>query len=606
MPRKNQSYDEVAVRQAREARVKYFKNSKRMSWGVLKKVFHYARPQRKYLYLTLVFNLIQSVAELLVPIFMGFAINNIVGPGQVNFVGMWEWAGLMLAAAIVGNLFSWLSELTINTFSYRATHHIRALFFTKINTVPLNYVDTNSHGDLLSRMVNDIDAVTDGFLESIASAVSGIMTIIGTIISMFLLNVTLAIVVVVVTPMSIFVTWYIVNKAKKLFNKELATEGEISGFLEEYIGGSRLIKAFCHEDESMEKFDKINEEYYKVGTKTQFYGIMSGPTTRFINGLVYGLVGLVGALLALNGHIRIGTISTFLSYANSFGRPFNDISGEIGDIQMAFAAARRVFSVLDEDDEVSDSHLPDLLDCDGTVEIKDVNFSYTPKTKLIQNFNLTVAKGQKIAIVGPTGCGKTTMINLLMRFYDVTSGAIVVSGNNVKEVTRKSLRDKYGMVLQDTWLFNATVRENIAYGNPNAKIEDIIEAAKLAGVHEFIEKMPEKYDSMLTEGGANLSQGEKQLLCIARIMMLKPQMLILDEATSNIDTRTERKIQEAFDILMKGRTTFVVAHRLSTIMNADKILVMNKGNVIEQGTHKELMAQNGFYANLYNSQFVKM
>lgn len=602
MARKQQTYQEVKEREAREAKVKYLKGAKK---SVFRKVLRFAKPHRKYLYLTFLFNAFQSLGELLVPIFMGYAINCIVGPGQVDFAGMWKWGGLMIGAALMGNLFSWLSELTINTFSYRVTHYIRALFFKKINTVPLNYIDTNSHGDLLSRMVNDVDSVTDGFLESIATAIQGVVGIIGTIISMFLLNVTLALVILIITPMSILVSWYIISKARKLYNKELATEGEISGFLEEYIGGGRLINAFCQEDEVLEKFDKINDKYCEVGKKTQFYGVLSGPVTRFINGLVYGVVGLVGALLAINGHILIGTISTFLSYANSFGKPFNQISGEIGDIQMAFAAARRVFAVLEEKDEISDSHLPDLLDCDGDIEIKNVSFSYTPKTKLIQNFNLNVAEGQKIAIVGPTGCGKTTLINLLMRFYDVNDGAILVSGNDIREITRKSLRNKYGMVLQDTWLFNASIRDNIAYGNPNIKIEDVIEAAKLAGVHEFIEKMPDGYDTMITEGGANLSQGEKQLICIARIMLLKPRMLILDEATSNIDTRTEKRIQEAFDVLMKGRTTFVVAHRLSTIINADKILVMNKGNVIEQGTHDELMKKKGFYANLYNSQFAR-
>jgi len=605
MAKKSETYNEIKTRQAKEVRLKYFKGSNK-KWGVLRKVFHYAKPQRKYLYLSLIFNVIQTVSELLVPIFMGFAINCIVGPGQVDFIGMWEWSAFMVGSALFASLFNWLSELTINTFSYKATYYIRALFFTKMNTLPLNYIDTSSHGDLLSRMVNDIDTITDGFLESTASFISGIITVIGTIIAMFLLNITLAIVVVAITPISLLIMWYIVAKAQKLFTKELNTQGNISGFLEEHIGGGRLINIFCYEDESLEKFDKINQDFYDIGTKTQFYGFMSGPTTRFINGLVYGLVILVGALLALNGHVLIGTISTFLSYANSFGKPFNEISNEIGDIQMAFAAAKRVFFVLDQKDEVSDSHLPDMLDCDGTVEAKGVNFSYAPNTKLIQDFNLKVSAGQKIAIVGPTGCGKSTLINLLMRFYDVNSGAIFTSGNDIREITRKSLREKYGMVLQETWLFNSSIKDNISYGNPNAKIEDIMEAAKLAGVHEFIEKMPQKYDTIITEGGDNLSQGEKQLLCIARIILLRPQMLILDEATSNIDTRTEKRIQEAFDVLMKGRTTFVVAHRLSTIINADKILVMQKGNIVEQGTHEELMAKKGFYANLYNSQFVKI
>ena len=342
-----------------------------------------------------------------------------------------------------------------------------------------------------------------------------------------------------------------------------------------------------------------------MGTKSQFYGNLTNPATRFINGIVYGVVGLVGALLVLSGepNFTIGTISSFISFANSFGRPFNDISSEISDIQTAFAAAARVFSVLDEEDEPSDSHLPELLDTDGSIEIKDVNFSYLPKVKLIENFNLSVKPGQKIAIVGPTGCGKTTLINLLMRFYDVNSGEIIVSGKNTQEITRSSLRSKFGMVLQESWLFEDTIKKNIAYGNPNISIEDIIEASKMAGVHDFIMKLKDGYDTVVTAGGANLSQGEKQLICIARIMLLKPPMLILDEATSNIDTRTEMEIQRAFDKIMEGRTSFIVAHRLSTITSADMILVMNKGNVIEQGTHSELLAKRGFYYNLYNSQF---
>lgn len=454
-------------------------------------------------------------------------------------------------------------------------------------------------------MVNDIDLICDGFLESIASLISGMMTIIGTIIAMYLLNVKMATIILVLTPMSIFIAWYIVAKSKKYFKMEVQTQGELSGFLEEYIGGERVVKAFSREQKSVDDFKKINQKYYKIGEKSQFYGNLTNPTTRFINGIVYGVVGLVGALLVLSGEpaFTIGTISSFLTFANSFGRPFNEISSEISDIQTAFAAAARVFSVLDEEDEPSDENLPELLDCTGEIEIKNVYFSYLPKVKLIENFNVNVHAGQKIAIVGPTGCGKTTMINLLMRFYDINSGEIIVSGKNIHDVTRSSLRSKFGMVLQDTWLFEDTIANNIAYGNPNAPMEEIVEAAKLAGLDEFITKLKDGYNTMLVEGGANLSQGEKQLLCIARIMLTKPPMLILDEATSNIDTRTELHIQEAFDKIMKGRTTFIVAHRLSTITSADLILVMNKGNVIEQGTHQELLAKKGFYYNLYNSQF---
>lgn len=588
---------------SKERRAKYL--SKKANFSTFRKVWHYAAPNRGYMYLTFIFDLLNSLAELLIPIFMGYAINCAVGAGRVDFNGLTINVLIMLGLVLVAALFNWLGSLTINAFAYKASYTFRNLFFKKINSVPLNFIDTNSHGDLLSRMVNDIDLICDGFLESIASLISGMMTIIGTIIAMYLLNVKMATIILVLTPMSIFIAWYIVAKSKKYFKMEVQTQGELSGFLEEYIGGERVVKAFSREQKSVDDFKKINQKYYKIGEKSQFYGNLTNPTTRFINGIVYGVVGLVGALLVLSGEpaFTIGTISSFLTFANSFGRPFNEISSEISDIQTAFAAAARVFSVLDEEDEPSDENLPELLDCTGEIEIKNVYFSYLPKVKLIENFNVNVHAGQKIAIVGPTGCGKTTMINLLMRFYDINSGEIIVSGKNIHDVTRSSLRSKFGMVLQDTWLFEDTIANNIAYGNPNAPMEEIVEAAKLAGLDEFITKLKDGYNTMLVEGGANLSQGEKQLLCIARIMLTKPPMLILDEATSNIDTRTELHIQEAFDKIMKGRTTFIVAHRLSTITSADLILVMNKGNVIEQGTHQELLAKKGFYYNLYNSQF---
>lgn len=588
---------------SKERRAKYL--SKKANFSTFRKVWHYAAPNRGYMYLTFIFDLLSSLAELLIPIFMGYAINCAVGAGRVDFNGLTINVLIMLGLVLVAALFNWLGSLTINAFAYKASYTFRDLFFKKINSVPLNFIDTNSHGDLLSRMVNDIDLICDGFLESIASLISGMMTIIGTIIAMYLLNVKMATIILVLTPMSIFIAWYIVAKSKKYFKMEVQTQGELSGFLEEYIGGERVVKAFSREQKSVDDFKIINQKYYKIGEKSQFYGNLTNPTTRFINGIVYGVVGLVGALLVLSGEpaFTIGTISSFLTFANSFGRPFNEISSEISDIQTAFAAAARVFSVLDEEDEPSDENLPELLDCTGEIEIKNVYFSYLPKVKLIENFNVNVHAGQKIAIVGPTGCGKTTMINLLMRFYDINSGEIIVSGKNIHDVTRSSLRSKFGMVLQDTWLFEDTIANNIAYGNPNAPMEEIVEAAKLAGLDEFITKLKDGYNTMLVEGGANLSQGEKQLLCIARIMLTKPPMLILDEATSNIDTRTELHIQEAFDKIMKGRTTFIVAHRLSTITSADLILVMNKGNVIEQGTHQELLAKKGFYYNLYNSQF---
>lgn len=594
----------VRTRETRKFKSRYLKG--KSAFATIKKVFKYAHEYRIYLYLTFLFDLLNTVAEVFVPIFLGKAIGSAIGPGNVDFHMITVYSISMIVTVFIAGLFNVLGTLTINSYNYKATYKIRDLLFKKINHLPLSYIDTTSHGDLLSRMVNDIDVMTDGFLESFASLISGITSLIGTIVAMLALNVQLAFIVMILTPLSLLITLYIVKKSEKYFKLEVQTQGDLSGYLEEYISGERVVKAFNHEDESIENFLKINQNYYVIGEKSQFYSNLSNPTTRLINGLVYGVVGLFGAFQALQGKIDVSVISSFLSYSNTFGKPFNEISGNISDIQSAFAAAGRVFSVLDEPNETSDEDLPDLLDCNGEVSIKNVDFSYLPKVKLIQNLNLEVKQGMKVAIVGPTGCGKSTIINLLMRFYDVNNGSISVSGSNIKEITRSSLRNKYGMVLQETWLFNATIRENIAYGNPNIPLEEIKEATKLAGIHDFIEKMPQKYDTMVTDGGSNLSAGEKQLLCIARIMLLKPPMLILDEATSNIDTRTEQNIQNAFNTIMQGRTSFIVAHRLSTITNADIILVMNKGNIIEQGTHQELLAKKGFYANLYNSQFAKV
>ena len=598
------SSKDVRSKETRKFKSKYLKG--KSSLQIIKKVFKYAKPYKHFLVLTFIFDLLNSIAELLVPIFMGKAIGAAIGKGNVDFKAITIYVLIMLGCVLLASLFNALGTLCINSYEYKATYRIRDLLFKKINSLPLSYIDTTSHGDLLSRMINDIDVMTDGFLESFAALISGIMTVLGTLVSMLILNIPLALIIIILTPLSVLVSLYIVNKSKKYFKMEVQTQGDLSGYLEEYIAGERVVKAFNHEPESIENFNNINQNYYVIGEKSQFFSNLSMPTTRFINGIVYGVVGLFSAIQALQGNLDVSIISTFLSYANSFGRPFNEISSNISDIQSAFAAAGRVFNILEEPDEISDENSPELLDCNGEVSIRNVDFSYVPKVKLIQNLNLEVKQGMKVAIVGPTGCGKSTIINLLMRFYDVNNGSINVSGHNIKEITRSSLRNKYGMVLQETWLFNATIRENIAYGNPNISLDEVIEAAKLAGIHDFIEKMPDKYNTMVIEGGSNLSQGEKQLMCIARIMLLKPPMLILDEATSNIDTRTELNIQKAFNTIMEGRTSFIVAHRLSTITNADIILVMNKGNIIEQGTHEELLAKKGFYANLYNSQFAKV
>lgn len=598
---KRLSSNEMRENYTKKAKNKYQK--KKGSWNIIKKVFYYSREYRWYLYAALFLDIILTLCVVTMPIFMGKCIDCIIGAGNVDFQTLYKNIIIFTALSIGAGVSNFLQQLCLANYNYKGTYKIRDLLFEKIQKVPISYIDTTSHGDLISRMINDIDIMTDGFLESLASTISGITTIIGTLVMMLALNIKLAVVIIIMTPLSLFISFIIVKKSKKFVQKEVNLQGDISGYLEEYIGGEKIVKAFNHEEQSIEDFKKLNANYAKVSTKALFYSTLTAPTTRFINGLVYSLVGLVGCVLALNGEILVGTITAFLSYSNSFGEPFANISEQISSIQQAFAAANRVFNVLEENNESSDEKQPDLLNCTGEVEIKNVSFSYVPKTTLIQNLNLSVKQGQKVAIVGPTGCGKSTIINLLMRFYDVNSGYITVSDTPIKEVSRSSLRNKYGMVLQDTWLFNSTIRENIAYGNPNAPLEDIIEAAKLAGIHDYIEKLPKKYDTEVIEGGSNLSQGEKQLICIARVMLLKPPMLILDEATSNIDTRTEKSVQEAFDKMMTGRTSFVVAHRLSTITSADIILVMNKGQIIEQGTHAELLKKKGFYANLYNSQF---
>ena len=574
--------------------------------SLFKSAMKYSGAYKHFLLWAIAFMVISSVLDLLVPIYIGKCIDCIIGVNEVNFSLLTQNILIMFGVAIVNLLFTWLYNLYANIFCYKTSEHIRDLFFKKIETVPIKFVDGTTHGDLLNRMINDVEIVTDGLVEAIISISSGVFTIIGTLICMISLNVSIAIMVAILTPLSLFVSYKIAKNANDLFIKQASTTGEMSGYLEEIIGNQRVVKAFNHEEDSIEEYNEINEKLTVVSEKAKFYSFLAPPFTRFINGFVYVSVGFIGALLALKGNISVGVISSFLSYANSYGRPFDELSAEITEIQAAFASARRIFAVLNEPDEISDAGNKELSYCNGNISIQNVDFSYSPKTKLIKNFNLEVKNGQKIAIVGPTGCGKTTLINLLMRFYDVTGGAIYVSGEDIRHITRGSLRTKFGMVLQESWLFHGTIRDNIAYGNQNASLEEVKEAARLSGAADFIEKLPLKYDTVVSEGGANISQGQKQLICISRIMLTKPSMLILDEATSNIDTRTEMKIQEAFNKIMEGRTSFIVAHRLSTIQNADIILVMNKGNVIEQGNHKELMKKKGFYYNLYTSQFMRM
>lgn len=572
-----------------------------------KKIIKFGKPFHSFLYLALVSIFIQTFFELLVPIFLGKAIDCIIGAGNVDFYSMGINLIYVGGCILINVLFTWLANYFTNVYCFKSSEYMRKLIFKKFNKVPLKFIDGNQHGDLLSRMINDVDLLTDGFLEGLSGITNGVVTIVATLIFMFVLNIPLALVVLVLTPISLIISAFIAKKSFKLYAMQAKNEGDLNGYLEELISGDKLVTAFNYQDDAIAGFETLNQKYYKVAEKAEFYSNLSNPATRFINGFVYIMVAFVGSFLAIStGGISVGLISSFLSYANSFGKPFNELSSEFTELQAALASCERIFYILETKDEPSDENLPTLASTDGNVHIQNVDFSYNPKQSLIKNFNLDVKSGQMIAIVGPTGCGKTTLINLLMRFYDVNSGAILIDDSNITQITRQSLRNKYGMVLQETWIFSGTIRENIAYGKPNATDEEIKEAARLAGADDFINKLTYGYATRITEDGGNLSAGQKQLLCIARIMLIKPPMLILDEATSNIDTRTEMKIQNAFNTLMENRTTFIVAHRLSTIQNADKILVMNKGNVVEQGSHEELLEKKGFYYHLYNSQFAKV
>lgn len=568
------------------------------------RVLSFAKPYRAYLLGALLCAVATVCLTLLGPVLVGSAIDFIIAQGQVDFESVGKiLLGLLLAIAGTA-LFQWLMTLCTNAVSYYTVRDLRQTLFQKLNAVPLKYIDAHPHGDLISRVVNDIDAVGDGLLQGITQLFSGLITIIGTLAFMLAINYKIAVVVVLVTPLSLFVAAFIARLSAKMFKEQQQTQGEIGSFIEENIGGQKVVKAFSREEANQEIFDEINNRLYICGKKAQFASSLANPSTRFVNAIVYAAVGVIGAVSAVLGGLTVGQISVFLTYANQYTKPFNEVTGVITQLQTAMAGARRVFEVLGEPAEREDS--PDaqsLLSCDGAVEIAHVDFSYTPQRRLIQDFNLKVKPGQRVAIVGPTGCGKTTLINLLMRFYDVDSGSIRIDGHDSQSITRRSLRAMYGMVLQESWLYSVSIRDNIAYGREGATDEEIISAAKAAYAHGFISRLPNGYDTIVTEDGSNLSQGQRQLLCIARVMLCDPPMLILDEATSSIDTLTEQRVQKAFQKMMKGRTSFVVAHRLSTIKEADIILVMNDGNIIEQGTHEQLLKRNGFYAKLYNSQF---
>ena len=578
-----------------------------MNRSVLKRLLRYAKPHAAFLLLALVSAIISVSLTLYGPILVGRAVDFVIGPDQVDFAAMLPILFTLAVTIVVSAAFQWLMTYCTNRVSYKTVRDLRIQTYEKINTLPLKYIDGHAHGDLISRIVNDVDQVSDGLLQGITQLFTGIVTIVGTLLFMLTISPVITVVVVLVTPLSLFVAAFIARLTHRQFVEQQATQGELSGFVEEMIGGQKTVKTFHYEKRAEQQFEEINGRLYNCGVKAQFYSSLSNPSTRFVNNMVYTAVAAFGAVCAITGWpapLTIGQITSFLSYANQYTKPFNEVTGVLTQIQTAFASAERLFAVLDEASERPDSRDAAVLEhCEGDVAVEHLFFSYDPARKLIEDMNIAAHKGSRIAIVGPTGCGKTTIINLLMRFYDADRGSITVDGHNIQSVTRSSLRRQYGMVLQESWLFSGTVRENISYGREDASMEEVIAAAKKAHAHSFIMRLPQSYDTVISEDGGNLSQGQRQLLCIARVMLVDPPMLILDEATSSIDTRTEWKIQTAFEDMMRGRTSFIVAHRLSTIKGADLILVMNQGHIVEQGTHETLLAKGGFYANLYNSQF---
>lgn len=573
----------------------------------LKRVFSYARPYILYFVMTVLFAIIGVSLSLAVPVFIGEAVDCCIGKNDVDFDRLKKIVTTLAGMVICSTLFQWLMSLCTNKLSFLTVRDLRADIFNKLERVPLKYIDGHTKGELTSRVINDIEIISDGLLQGFTQFFSGIITILGTLIFMMTINVRIAFVVVLLTPLSFIAASKITKASHDSYMKQSKLRGDMVALAEEMAGNQKLVKAFVYDERAEKRFAEINKEYGKIGTQATFFSSMTNPTTRFVNGLIYAAVGLLGSLGAIGyssiiGAMSVGKLSSFLAYANQYTKPFNEISGVFAELQNAIASAQRVFDVLDEEEVSDDSEKAVISDRRGDVSFRDVFFSYTPEVKLIQNFSLDVKSGQRIAIVGPTGCGKSTIINLLLRFYDIDSGSIEVSGKNISDITRDSLRSSFGMVLQDTWIFTGTVAENIAYGLPDASKEQIIEAAKAVYAHGFIKRLPQGYDTVISED-SGLSQGQKQLICIARIMLMDPPMLILDEATSSIDLRTEHKIQKAFIKLMEGRTSFVIAHRLSTIKNSDTILVMDNGNIIEQGSHEKLMKENGFYSKLYNSQF---
>lgn len=572
---------------------------------VIARILSFSKAHMWLLVLALICSTAQIIATLFAPVIIGKAIDCMVGKGNVDFAMILRYALILLGLIVTAMTFQWLSTLCTSTVSHRTVRDMREAAFNKLNRVPLSYIDSVPHGDIMSRVGVDTDLISDGLIQGFTQLFSGIVTVVGTLIFMLTVNKTVTLVVVLVTPLSIVAAYLLARATHKMFRRQADKRGEISGLSEEMLDGQRVVTAFNYQQQAEERFDKINLELKDCSTKAMFYSSITNPTTRLVNGIVYAAVALVGAIIVIRdpASLSIGLLSCFLAYANQYTKPFNEITGVVTELQTATGAARRVFELIDEKEEPSDDGLPVMDYCDGSIELCNIKFGYSPDKVLISDLSLSVLPGQRVAIVGPTGCGKTTLINLLMRFYDPLSGTITVSETPSTSVTRDSYRDKFGMVLQDSWLFSGTVRDNIAYAKRDATQEEIEDAAKRAHIHGFISRLPNGYDTLVDEEGSGISQGQKQLLCIARIMLATPPMLILDEATSSIDTRTEQRIQSAFALMMRGRTSFIIAHRLSTIRDADMILVMRDGNVIEKGTHDELIAQGGFYRDLYNSQF---
>lgn len=581
-------------------------NKKEQNKKTFLRVLDYMGKYKIFFVLSIVFATITVALTLYVPILVGQAVDHIVGKGAVEFDVVKEILLRIAIVVLLTALAQWLMNICNNKITYHIVQDIRKEAFRKIQVLPLGYIDAHSYGETVSRIITDVDQFSDGLLLGFAQLFTGVITILGTLIFMVSIHPLIAAVVVIITPLSLFVAKFIAERTSSMFRLQSETRAEQTAFIDEMIGNLKVVKAFAHEDKNMEKFDEINERLQKYSLRAIFFSSMTNPATRFVNSIVYAGVGLTGALTTVAGGMTVGGLISFLSYANQYTKPFNEISGVMTELQNALVCAGRVFELMDEEIEVPDAENAKVIGhAQGKVDLEHVYFSYTADKELIKDFNLSVKPGSRIAIVGPTGCGKTTLINLLMRFYDVDKGEISVDGNAIKNVTRKSLRQNYGMVLQETWLKTGTIRENLKMAKPDATDEEMIEAAKLAHSHSFIKRLPQGYDTVIGEDGGSLSQGQKQLLCITRIMLCLPPMLILDEATSSIDTRTELRIQNAFAKMMQGRTSFIVAHRLSTIQSADVILVMKDGNIIEQGNHETLLKQGGFYATLYNSQFAK-